>query len=337
MNEVVAFDRNDKEVAAAEATFRREKLKHGANELHRAATDLLGSLRDSVARQRYTDLALRRAAFAAFEADRDDLRPTGHRVDAIFYVLFLSATALSPLFVVLLFEKTDRDIAWDFFGIASTVFLLIYTYGFYTLEMLYRLFSGIVDLLKRVIWLGADPTVPDEEPEPETSGASFFAVCNIVLLFAGLLVAFLAYEAVIQMFALSAAKTFDLAAYNGTYIGFFKWVMALSLLFVIMDLHVARNERSHAETFVASSSAAYATIPMFIGIVIMAVYLSSEYVQAHYFSHLDHPAAMRALSVEFVSGALSFQMIMSNVLFVLMKLNWLLRVAYMTIDTSESR
>lgn len=315
-----------------------DQLREGADILNSAASDMLRRIQRVSARRKYrrSDFELRRAAFAAFEAHRDDPRSHKKLPDAIFYTLFLASTFLSPAFVVFL-PDAERTIAWETFGVASTVLLLLYTYGSYTVEMAYDMFSGVIAVIVALFWVGVDPT---EVTESEDSGNApqkyaHFAVTNLALLTVGLLVSYWAWTNIHQLYEFTIKGAVDTAAYNGAYIWFFVWIFILSGLLIIMDLHVAVTERSHSETFVASSSATYATIPMFIGILIMGFYLGMEYLHARFFAGNSPSEAMKQLPVDFVSGALSFQMIMSNVLFILIKLNLLLRLAYLTIDTSK--
>ena len=320
-------------------TMKTTPLEDSAHRLHLAAADMLGRIRDdSAAARRYNDFIVRRAAFAAFEADRDDLRAGSKRADSVFYTFFLAATFLSPVFVVWLAPHGDRAVAWDIFGVGSTFALLMYTYGYYTSTMVYQLFSGVASVLGGIFMAGADPTSPEAvEDKGQDSKGAHFAVTNLALLAVALLVSYCAWMKILLLYDLTTSGAIDHAAYNGVYVWFFFWVFVLSALFIVMDLHVARTDRSHSETFVASSSAVHATIPMFIGIFIMGLYMLVEYLEARYQLGADHSTAMKALSIDFVSGALSFQMIMSNVLFILIKQNFLLKTAYVTIDTSEDK
>jgi hypothetical protein len=122
----------------------------------------------------------------------------------------------------------------------------------------------------------------------------------------------------------------DKSTYAATYLIYFFCIWFLSVLFIVMDGSVAVFNTSHSESYIAASSAAFVTIPMFLGVSLVGFYLGAEYISAK-LSSANAPIA--DLSVEFASGALTFQMMLSNVIFVIMKKNWVFRLFYTAVET----
>ena len=78
-----------------------------------------------------------------------------------------------------------------------------------------------------------------------------------------------------------------------------------------MDYWVAVMDDSHNETFVAASSFVHSTLPMAIGVVAIGLYMICDYISLIQ-QGKNSSEALVQLPVEFASGALSFQMIMST-------------------------
>src|ERR1043165_2464576 len=123
----------------------------GLKELYEAADRLLGSLEaQAPENRRFREIQI--ATFAAYEAKRD-LKARRNWVVTWFYILFLIVTAISPILVACV-EPAARGVAWDAFGIGSTMVLLYSTYGLYTRKMV----GGWI----QAIW----STIPDPPYDP---------------------------------------------------------------------------------------------------------------------------------------------------------------------------
>jgi len=289
----------------------------GLQELHAAA----GKLLESLAAKPPENRSERRAAFAAYEAQRNLAVRHGWFAN-LFYLLFLAATAVSPFYVAS-YEPAARVVAWDKFAIGSTMLLLYSTYGIYTLKMLGGWIAAIVP------WRPAflKKFQKASKPQQGEGGNALERGAAVVLLGFGTWLAILAWSdlEIIYKMSIWGSETSMLSQYYWQYFMLIFW---LSILFVIMDWTVAMFNESHSATYIAASSFAHVTVPMAIGI---GVYLWKEYDYAS--AHGADPWA--SMSVEFASGALAFQMIVSNVLFILIKKNAVVRSFYLTIHTTR--
>ncbi len=283
----------------------------GLREFHAAAAKLLESFGAETPQNR----GLREvqvATFAAFEAKRD-LAAKPSWFATCFYSLFLIATAFSPIFVAS-FEPAERGVVWDAFSIGSTMLLLYSTYGYYTAKMVKGWIKVIFSKVKE-----------DSDNGMETAAA-------FVLLGAGSLFAYWAY---LDLWVLHKMITVahESSIFAEYYWDYFTWIFALSGLFVLMDWTVATFNESHSDTYIAASSTMYVTVPMATGIGLVWAYLWAEYCYASWWLPGSDP--WQSLSVEFASGALTFQMIISNVLFILIKKNMIFRFFYNSIHSTR--
>jgi hypothetical protein len=269
--------------------------------------------------------ALAIATFAAFEARRSVEHSQGTPIDR-FYKIFLIATMLSPVLVVIA-PREAQSVVWDCVGIGSTMLLLYFTYGIYTLRIAGR-------AAKFILGMVPDPAkweaVRTRTTSDSKEGGELEAIVAVLLLLVGSIIALYAAYNLWSLYDIAVTKH-DRMDYAETYVKYFASVFLLSMLFIVMDLSVAAFNESHAETYVAASSAAHTTIPMCIGIGLVGVYLLAEYGRA-VFLHVDQP--LTQLSVDFASGALTFQMIISNVLFILIKKNLVFRFFYNSVETT---
>ncbi|MEA3051892.1 MAG: hypothetical protein QOG72_795 [Sphingomonadales bacterium] len=340
-----------------------ESQEHGVvRDLVQAAENVIAYI-DAMSSRPRNDLPLAVATFAAHEATRNPevyANPTiGKR-----YKAFLWVTGLSPLCVAAL-PKVLHSAAWDAVGLLSTMLLLYLTYGFYTWRMLKLGFSkagrmGANPLKTRRIW--DDLTVTGARAEGHDQSE---AIVALTLLVAGTLCfAFATYNwfhlvgAALQLhrdatthlqeltqdaYSITVARSpvleaqrvaqlvADHARYASTYCWYFGCVWMLALLFIGMDYSVAMFNASHSETYIAASSAWFVTIPMFMGVSLVAFYLLAEWSFA-WMHGANSPIA--DLSVEFASGALTFQMMLSNIVFVVMKRNVVFRALYNSVETT---
>lgn len=308
--------------------------QEGVGRLQNAARAFLGD-RASFELSLLRDRQVQIATFSAFEAQRQIRRRTG-TTSNWFYVLFLAVTGLSPL-IVAAFPSTVRVVVWDAFGIGSTLVLLLSTYGIYTLKMAGKI-SG-------EFWHIFTYFPPDAKPDVKVIGRHIeldakpdrgepAAALNVFLLISAMICCAIALYELNQLYL---AKIGGLSSeyYNGYYVSFFLCVLALSFLFIWMDMAVAAYDESHSESFIGASSAAHATIPMFIGVAIVGLYLLGEYIHGMLRPSTLSPDPIQSLSVEVASGALTFQMIMSNVLFIFIKKNLIFRLLYNTLKTTK--
>jgi hypothetical protein len=313
-------------------------LSGRVTKLDRAAGAVLNSfIQTRTCSPEEVSFAARRAVFAAFEAKRQTLWNGAGASDAIFYALYFLGTIASPLLVVLLAPSDHRPLAWDMVGMISTVVLLLWTYGRYTLKMVRGLFSEVLRVLFRLCWIGMDPSkrwprIGLEESPDEAK----FAFVNLLWLVLGLLVSYFAIADIVQLWDLARDTPAEMATFNKIYVGFFTNVCAMAIIFFIMDTYVAGYDKSHAESFMAATSAVCTTLPMLVGLLMMGLYLFTEFAEARFLERLGLDDAWGSLSVDFVSGALSFQMIVANVVFILIKLNRLVWAFYITVDTSSN-
>jgi len=288
-------------------------------------------------KKRSTLQGTRKTVFAAFEACRQDPHKSISRRDLIFYRAFLGCTLLSPLIVLCFFPFKAWSVGWDFVGIASTIILIGYTYGVYTIRMSANFIKEVSSVIISIMAPDVKqpfPPVPSEDETSDMSGAVAFA--NLLLLAIGTALSLVALTFTFDLNEMIRNNAPDIASCNVVYLKFFLCIFFLSFIFIIMDVCVARYEKSHSESFIASSSIVHATVPMFIGICIMAFYLFSDFFYARYVLGLDAETVLRKLPVDFVSGALSFQMIISNTLFIFIKMNMVFRAVYTTIDSTSS-
>ena len=70
----------------------------------------------------------RRSAFAAFEAKRD-ISDTRRR--DLYYALFIFLSVVAALVIGFMIPSELKSVVWDVWGLASTILLLILTYGLY--------------------------------------------------------------------------------------------------------------------------------------------------------------------------------------------------------------
>jgi len=291
----------------------------GLKELHDAA----GKLLESSCCQAPENRSERRAAFAAYEAQRNLAVRQGWFAN-LFYLLFLAATAVSPFYVAS-YEPAARVVAWDKFAIGSTMLLLYSTYGIYTLKMLGGWIAAIVPWRPAFLKKFQRPS----KRQQGEGGNALERGAAVVLLGIGTWLAILAWS---DLEVISKYRFGNEASMLSQYYWhYFILIFWLSILFVIMDWTVAMFNESHSETYIAASSFAHVTIPMAIGIFLVGTYLWKEYDYA--LAHGADPWA--SMSVEFASGAFAFQMIVSNVLFILIKKNAVVRSFYLTIHTTR--
>jgi hypothetical protein len=313
-----------------------DRLSGRVSRLDKAAGAVLASFARTPKHSRHgISFEARRAVFAAFEARRKTLWKGAGVSDVVFYCFYFVMTIASPLLVIEFATSDQRPIAWDFVGMLSTVVLLLWTYGRYTLKMVVGLFAEVVRVLFRLCMIGTDIRKPWPRMElDESPAAARFAFVNLFWLVLGITVAYFAVADIAHLWNLGRTTVAEVAAFNNIYVGFFTQVFLMSIIFFIMDTYVAGYDKSHAESFMAATSAVCTTLPMLVGLLIMGLYLFAEFFEARYIEQLGSEASWGKLSVDFVSGALSFQMIVSNVVFILIKLNRLVWAFYITVDTS---
>jgi len=306
------------------------KKLSGFNELSMAANMLLEALRPLTPEKRKYRL-IQIATFAAYEAKRE-LKVRHNPIMIWFYISFLVVTAYSSVYVATV-NPAAKGIVWDAFGVGSTMVLLYLTYGLYTLRMFWKWLRGLGDVLSTPPNdPGPDDTLTPSQTEPGDAGDNTETFTAVFFLIVGTILSYNAITTLYRLYDIAIGPD-DPVAYARVYAGYFLWIFFLSLLFILMDLSVAAFNQSHAETYVGASSAAHATIPMAIGIGLVGAYLLAEYVYASLW--LADPRPWKALSVEFASGALTFQMIISNVLFILIKNNVVFRLFYNTIGSTR--
>lgn len=299
--------------------------------------------------------------FAAYEACREDVKRDGWIVNAL-YLLLIVVTLTSAVWVART-PVAVQPIWWDAVGLGSTMFLLYLTYGVYTARLSYRIIYLLLDMLS--------PWASRYLPEPRPSGDdrdgndALEPMMALALLIAGSVVAYYAVWNLIELGQIAqsvherssahlddlmriyngiaarsdvgeelkrvAQSTHERAHYNWVYAAYFWKIGALAFLFVLMDLSVARFNSSHADSYIAASSAVFVTIPMAIGISLIGAYLFVEY---HFAQGAGVAEPYSRLSVEFASGAFTFQMILSNTIFVAMKKNWVFGLLYSSVTTT---
>jgi hypothetical protein len=332
-------------------------------ELVAAADRLLASVVGMKPRpRRNRPLAI--ATFAAYEAKRE-IAPKESAPIIWLYRIFLTVTFTSP-FIVIASPKELHSVVWDGVGLLSTMFLLYLTYGVYTFKMLGRAFSAMKQLISDPgSWTseGANTALADLD---QGEGDGREAVLAVGLLIAGsiafvfaLLALYELGQAAQQIHTHATAHLEELlrvarnlqaqsgnakelegvallandrAIYAATYCWYFFFIWLLAGLFIFMDFSVAAFNTSHSESYIAASSAAFVTLPMFAGVSLVGTYLIVEYVSA-WNGGAKWPFTM--LSVEFASGALTFQMMLSNIIFVIMKKNLVFRLFYNAVETSR--
>ena len=261
----------------------------------------------------HSDQLAKRAAFAAFEATRVH---SSSIPNDLGYAAFILLSILAALVIGFSVPRELRSLVWDTWGLASTLLLLILTYGLYVLiRCSHELQSAV-----------RPGRVPEKE-QNTTAG-------HVVLCFAGGLFTWNAADRLHRIFVARRQEHLDLVICNQSYAWFIFWVSCLALLFVAMDYWVAVKDDSHTETFIAASSFVHSTLPMAIGVLAIAIYLGCDYVSLVHQGKSSRDA-VALLPVEFGSGALSFQMIMSNTLFAFIKRNVFLRFAYFATGSTK--
>lgn len=277
---------------------------------------------------------IRKCAFSALEARR--INPVLSAVDKWFFRVFLLCTLFSPFFVMCFSPKGDRGIGWDFFGIVSTVALLAWTYGVYAFRMTLMFLSDIFGIILRILFVGME--IPFDisryGKSNDASGGGNVAFGNLLLLILGAVFSFQALSSLMDVHLSFEIAPADLVGHHRKYLIYFLWVFCLSVLFVAMDAYVAVSECSHSETFVAASSLVHSTLPLFLGILIVSVYLAAQYFEMVWVDNAGMEFFLKSVPVEFVSGALTFQMIVSNVLFIFTKRNLVLRALYASVEST---
>jgi hypothetical protein len=278
--------------------------------LSRDAAELLAAYSQDVNLRR--NRSARRCAFAAYEAIRDD---STARVHDLLYTLFILLSVVAALVIGFTVPRELKSLVWDTWGLASTLLLLILTYGTYV-------FLTFWHEVQSAIKPGRVP----EKDQNTTAG-------HVLLCLAG---ALFTWNAGQHLFYILLAKRLqDVVACNKSYAWFIFWVCCLALLFVAMDYWVAVKDDSHNETFIAASSFVHSTIPMAIGVVAIGLYMFCDY-RSLIHQGKNSSEALVQLPVEFASGAMSFQMIMSNTLFAFIKRNAFLRFAYFATGFTKS-
>lgn len=333
-----------------------------SRELIDAADRLLAAVQNMNPRPR-KDLQLAVATFAAYEAKRD-LKPNSNASIGRLYWLFLAVTAASP-FLVALTPSELHSVVWDAVGLSSTMLLLYLTYGVYTVKALGQASFEVGGLVSDPLnWRSSqrEHLTASEALEGHDRREAIFALFLLMLgtVFFGLAVYNL-WNLGVAAHELHAHATAHLeelsrvsngvdgknltnesqrvaqlisfkAIYTSTYCWYFICIWLLSILFIIMDGSVAIFNASHSESYIAASSAAFVTVPMSAGISLVGLYLSAEYISGLWGGEA---VPVAGLSVEFASGALTFQMMLSNIIFVVMKKNWVFRAFYNAVETSS--
>jgi hypothetical protein len=295
------------------------------HELGIAVNALLAELNSwHPSKRKVTALAV--ATFASYEAKRNVNTDQGRFITG-FYKVFLGLTLLSPIFVAAA-APGKRDVVWDAFGIGSTLLLLYITYGIYTFHQSMRAWNVVREMFGTLPFDWAQTSDPEEEQKTGGDTEAWFA---LGLLSLGSVLSVFAIWQLVHLYQMSAPGH-DASLYAQTYLCYFGAVFTLSITFVFMDIAVAAFNESHSDTYIAASSAAHATIPMCFGIGLVGIYLGAE-LTAAWWSGAEHP--WESLSVEFASGALTFQMIISNVLFILIKKNYVFRFFYNSIHSTR--
>lgn len=257
------------------------------------------------------NLDARRSAFAAFEATRSNI--TARMYDLLYASFVLLSVVAAPI-IGFAVPRELRSLAWDFWGLVSTSLLLALTYGIYVLLRL---------------WHEAKTSFPPRPVPRDHENTTFwhmvFTICG----------GWLIWHAGNKLIYIFHALAADAVTRNKSYADYVGFVSALAVLFVIMDVWVAVTDDSHNETFIAASSFVHSTLPMAIGVLVIGIYVACDYFSLRH-QGKNSSEAFAQLPVEFASGALSFQMIMSNTLFAFIKRNLFLRFVYYATGSTKS-
>ena len=281
------------------------------DEFSRGAATLINAYADSV--NLHANPSARRSAFAAQEAVRSESQK---RVHDVAYFAFVLLSVLAALIIGFAVPQEFKSLVWDTWGLVSTLLLLAFTYGIYV-------FLIFCQEVKRAMRPGQVPI----ESQKATAGHTVFTILGGIF-------AWNAGGTLHSILIVKQLQVVDAISCNRFYMWFIFWVCCLAILFVVMDYWVAVMDDSHNETFIAASSFVHSTIPMAIGVMGIGLYMLCDYFS---FIHQgkNGAQALVQLPVEFASGALSFQMIMSNTLFAFIKRNVFLRFAYFATGSTK--
>jgi hypothetical protein len=225
----------------------------------------------------------------------------------------LSSFVIAPI-IAKMVAPPIRSVVWDVWGLGSTTVLLSVTYGVYVAKM------GWDSLMSS--WLPSLFEVTTRRPaairEPKGNGRLATGI-HVIFFMSGVLLIARAGSLLYKLWLYGGSQGINQGSYNEAYGWYIWYIFLLSILFVAMDFWVAIWDSSHSESFMASSSCVYSTFPMFLGICLIGLYV----------------LAAKEVPIEFISGALTFQMIMSNTLFVLIKIDLFRGMAYSATRTTN--
>ena len=234
---------------------------------------------------------------AAFEAARHlDGNFNGQSLFARYGSIAIGiATFLAPFLIFKWVDPKQHSLYWDRFGIISTLSLLFITFG--------------IDSIKAFVQEFSDSPEEDSISTGKTA-TGLFVVCCVVCYFA------LGNLGQIHMAELANPNNYPLI--ENLHFWHVGYVFSISILFIAMDFCVAHAARGQRASFAASSSMTHSTMPMIFGNLLILIWFYLGY-------YSEDPEANHQMT-QFVTGALTFQMITSNILFILINENVVFRI-----------
>jgi hypothetical protein len=243
-----------------------------------------------------------RAKFAVLEANRT-IEPSNKRLEIWFYRLFLIGNFLFPALIVL-WSPRAWSFCWDLFGLISTTILVIVTYGSYAFEAFHLLLFGGPDEEDLIL----------EITQRQYSQHNALIIGNTAFCFLGFVLT--AFAVACLVFYWKFGVWGDNESAYRWFFGYQSSILLIAILFVAIDRTAAKYELSHRETCRAVSSMVFASWPVLLGILILWIHSASIVAWGAINGNGWH---FIAIPVQFISGALSFQMIVSNILFIQIK------------------
>ena len=209
----------------------------------------------------------------------------------------LVCTICAPFAIFWRADAENHSYYWDLFGIFST-FLLVFMVFFW------EIFSA------------ASKEIFGLDNESESLDRGLGATRLILMISLAIFCSFAVYNIrSAHLIEISVMQDFqDLHYYHGWHV---VSVFCISIVFILMDASVANTSQGHRASFAAVSSLTHSSAPMCIGVFIIGVW----YMLGHFFGNVGEDQKFH----QFVTGALTFQIITSNILFITINENMVFR------------
>ena len=239
---------------------------------------------------------------AAYDASRQIEKIGSHQGGVARYgsLFVFACTMVAPFVIFCNADPKNNSYYWDLFGIYST-FVLVFVTFFWEVCYAVLIEIGLVNE-------GAEKSLNIRIGAPRGFLMLFLAIF-----------CYFALSNIFNAHLIEVSEMQDLRKLHYFHGWHVVSVFCISIVFILMDASVANTSQDHRSSFAAVSSLTHSSAPMFVGVLIIGIW----YMLGHFYRIDGGDPKIH----EFVTGALTFQIVTSNILFIAINGDWVFRVS----------